>query len=319
MALFGPPNPEALKEKRNIKGLIKALSYKKDLNIRVNAARMLENLDAKDAIPAIVRQMETETDTWGKRRYAESLRNMGYRPEKGKAAYYALLGDYESSAASGEEEAFGELIKAFISAGESWQVYAKLGKAFLLFGEGAIPALTAFTDSLYGEYKKFTGTVREINFAAAEGKHKKAVIERFVYKLDGAARIISMFNHPAGLAYCESLYKRIRTEIYSVPDSYFSDIYDAEKLRTRIVENLNLYSAEHEKKLFAFLAYVMMNDEAFNVRWKAALVLEKHRIQAVKQDELLQGALRHVLEHFPQITNRSYYVQKIKSFIFERP
>jgi hypothetical protein len=315
MVLFGPPNPEALKKKGDIRGLIKALSYKKDLNIRLNAALMLENLGAKDAIPAIVRQMETETDARGKRRYAELLRNMGYRPEKGKAAYYALLGDYESSAASGEEQAFGELIKAFINAGENWEIYAKLGKAFLLFGEGVIPALTAFTDSLYGEYRKFIGAVREIDFAVTDDRHKKVVIERFAYKLDGAVRIVSMFNHPAGLAYCESLYKRIRTEIYSVPNSYFSDIYDAEKIRTRIVENLNLYSAEHEKKLFAFLAYVMMNDEASNVRWKAVLVLEKHRIQAVKQDEILQGALRHALEHLPQITNRSYYVQKIKGFI----
>jgi hypothetical protein len=177
MALFGPPNPEALKKKSDIKGLIKALSYKKDLNIRLNAARMLEDLGAKDAIPAIARQMET--DALGKYRYAELLRDMGYRPEKGKAAYYALLGDYEASAASGEKEAFGELIKAFISVGESWEEYAKLGKAFLLFGEGAVPALTAFTDSLYGEYRKFIGTVREINFSAPQGRHKKAVIERW--------------------------------------------------------------------------------------------------------------------------------------------
>jgi hypothetical protein len=63
----------------------------------------------------------------------------------------------------------------------------------------------------------------------------------------------------------------------------------------------------------------MMNDEASDVRWGAALVLEKHRIQAVKQDEILQGALRHVLDRFPQITNRSYHIQKIKDFVFERP
>jgi hypothetical protein len=319
MALFGPPNLEALKKKGNIRGLVKALSYKKDLDIRLNAALVLANLGAKDAIPAIARQMETETDTRGKRRYAKLLRDMGYCPEKGKAVYYALLGDYESCAASGEEEAFGELIKAFIDAGESWAEYAKLGKAFLLFGEGAIPVLSAFTDSLYGEYRKFTGTVKEINFAAADGRHKKAVIERFAYKLGGAARIISMFNHPAGIEYCESLYKRIQAEIYSVPNNYFSDIFDSEKIRTGIVETLNLYTAEHEKKLFAFLAYVMRNDEASIVRWKAVLVLEKHRIQAVKQDEILQGALRHVLEQLPQITNRNHYIQTIKGFIFERP
>ena len=41
MPLFGPPDIEKLKAKGNIKGLIKALSYKKDDAIRQAAAQVL--------------------------------------------------------------------------------------------------------------------------------------------------------------------------------------------------------------------------------------------------------------------------------------
>ncbi len=41
MGLFGPPNVEKLKEKRDMNGLIKALSYEKDAYIRLKAAKAL--------------------------------------------------------------------------------------------------------------------------------------------------------------------------------------------------------------------------------------------------------------------------------------
>ena len=41
MPLFGPPNVEKLKAKGNVKGLIKALDYKKDASVRRAAAKAL--------------------------------------------------------------------------------------------------------------------------------------------------------------------------------------------------------------------------------------------------------------------------------------
>jgi hypothetical protein len=316
MALFGPPDPEALKAKGNVKGLIKALSYKKDPDVRLHAARVLEGLGAQAAIPAIARQMEAETDSWRKWHYGKLLRNMGYRPGKGKAAaYFALLGDYEACVASGEDGVFGELVRAFIESDDDWSVYDKLGNAFLSMGEGTILGLTTFTDALYAEYRKYTDTVRSINYSQNSGRQTKAVIERYASKLGAAARILAKFDHPVTLAYCAGFYRRIRTEVYSVPDDYFDDIYDSEKIRTKIVQSLNLFSEALESVLFEVLSDVMLNDEASNVRWNAVLVLEKHQIQAVKNDEKLQGALQHVLAHVPSVVNRSYYSQRIKVFI----
>ena len=44
MSLFGPPNVEKLKEKSNIKGLIKALGYEKDDGVRDEAAEALKQI-----------------------------------------------------------------------------------------------------------------------------------------------------------------------------------------------------------------------------------------------------------------------------------
>jgi hypothetical protein len=38
MSLFGPPNVEKMKANRDVEGLVKALGYQKDTNVRKEAA-----------------------------------------------------------------------------------------------------------------------------------------------------------------------------------------------------------------------------------------------------------------------------------------
>lgn len=54
MGLFGPPNVSALKEKGNVKGLIKALDYQKDWRIREFAARALGEIKDPEAIAPLI-------------------------------------------------------------------------------------------------------------------------------------------------------------------------------------------------------------------------------------------------------------------------
>ncbi|RMH93635.1 MAG: HEAT repeat domain-containing protein [Calditrichaeota bacterium] len=54
MAMFGKPDVVKLKEKRNIKGLMKALQYQKDWQIREYAARALGQLNAREAIEELI-------------------------------------------------------------------------------------------------------------------------------------------------------------------------------------------------------------------------------------------------------------------------
>jgi len=54
MPLFGPPNVKRLAQKKNIRGLIKALNYKKDKYVRLDAAKALNKYWAKEAVPALL-------------------------------------------------------------------------------------------------------------------------------------------------------------------------------------------------------------------------------------------------------------------------
>jgi HEAT repeat protein len=54
MGLFGPPDVEKMKEKKNIKGLIKALNYKKDWSIRADAAGALGDIGDVRAVEPLI-------------------------------------------------------------------------------------------------------------------------------------------------------------------------------------------------------------------------------------------------------------------------
>jgi HEAT repeat protein len=62
MALFGPPNVEKLKARKDIKGLIKALSYEKDPGVRRAAAEALADLKDDQAIEPLSALLEDEND-----------------------------------------------------------------------------------------------------------------------------------------------------------------------------------------------------------------------------------------------------------------
>lgn len=54
MGLFGPPNVEKMKARRDIKGLIKTLEYKKDNNVRLLAARTLGEIGDPQAVEPLI-------------------------------------------------------------------------------------------------------------------------------------------------------------------------------------------------------------------------------------------------------------------------
>ena len=63
MGLFGPPNIDKMKAKRDIKGLVKAMEYQKDAGIRKKAAEALGELRDIGAVdPLIAAFKDTEKD-----------------------------------------------------------------------------------------------------------------------------------------------------------------------------------------------------------------------------------------------------------------
>ena len=63
MPLFGPPNIEKLRAKGNVKGLIKALGYQKDADVRRNAVEALGGIgNARIVEPLIVALKDEDND-----------------------------------------------------------------------------------------------------------------------------------------------------------------------------------------------------------------------------------------------------------------
>ncbi len=64
LGLFGPPNIEKMKARRDIKGLIKALSYQKDEEIRADAASALGELEEQSAIDPLINTLENDESAY---------------------------------------------------------------------------------------------------------------------------------------------------------------------------------------------------------------------------------------------------------------
>ena len=60
MGIFGPPNIEKMKAKKNVKGLIKALGYKKNFQVRFDAARLLGEIGDPRAVQPLIDALEDE-------------------------------------------------------------------------------------------------------------------------------------------------------------------------------------------------------------------------------------------------------------------
>jgi HEAT repeat protein len=61
MFLFGPPNVEKMKARRDVNGLIKALRYRKDKGVRQAAAEALVKIGAPAVEPLIAALKDQKT------------------------------------------------------------------------------------------------------------------------------------------------------------------------------------------------------------------------------------------------------------------
>ena len=65
-----------MREKRDVIGLIKALQYKRDLEVRINAEKALGEMGAKIAVVPLIQALKDEDSDFRKRATA-ALRNIG--------------------------------------------------------------------------------------------------------------------------------------------------------------------------------------------------------------------------------------------------
>jgi HEAT repeat protein len=90
MPLFGPPNVEKLKARRDIAGLVKALAYKKDWNVRKAAAGALAKIGDARAVESLIAALKDEA-YYVRQTAAEALGKIGWKPEKSEAGALYLI------------------------------------------------------------------------------------------------------------------------------------------------------------------------------------------------------------------------------------
>jgi HEAT repeat protein len=90
MPLFGgPPNVGKLKAKRNIKGLINALGYKKDWGIRRDAAEALRQIGDARAVEPLIAALKDKSPV--REAAAGALEDLGWQPDKSETGGYAKV------------------------------------------------------------------------------------------------------------------------------------------------------------------------------------------------------------------------------------
>lgn len=106
MGLFGPPNVEKTKGKRDIKGLIKALRYKRDGRVRSSAAEALGEIgDARAVQPLCAALRDKDVDV--RRAAAWALTKIG--DVRAVESLRAALKDKESRVRQAAAEALKKL------------------------------------------------------------------------------------------------------------------------------------------------------------------------------------------------------------------
>lgn len=147
MPLFGPPNIEKLKAKRDVKGLIKALDYKEDLIIRSGAVVALGEIGDARAIEPLITLLNL--DYLSVRLVAaEALGN--FRDPRTVGPLIAALKDPESAVRRRAAEALGKIgdaraVKPLIAALKDWieDVRKEAAKALGKIGAPAVKSLIA--------------------------------------------------------------------------------------------------------------------------------------------------------------------------------
>lgn len=76
MLLFGPPNVEKMKAKRDVKGLINALGYQKDFSVRMWAASGLGQIGDARAVAPLISALK-DSDSGVRKRAADALVKIG--------------------------------------------------------------------------------------------------------------------------------------------------------------------------------------------------------------------------------------------------
>lgn len=166
MPLFGPPNVSKLKAKRDVKGLIKALEYKKDVAVRKAAATALGEIGDVQAVRPLVGTLK-DTDRDVCQVAAEALGKIG--DAQAVEPLVAMLGNKSIRQVAAQALAQlnwqpdrNEVGAIYWIAQDKWDKCAEIGVP------AVAPLLGAIVDNYHRAHSHVVGALGKIGAAAAD-------------------------------------------------------------------------------------------------------------------------------------------------------
>jgi HEAT repeat protein len=160
-------------------------------------------------------------------------------------------------------------------------------------------------EDLREEYQKLASRGTSFDFRMSEDRARSAMLKDSVSHLGDYARKVAQIQTEEAAAYLKSFYEWVWLHIYSVSDGGLYDVFNAVRLRERIVSAV---SDLGESTGLDLLIEAMNRDDAINVVRAAVEVLEKRvmntsSISAYQSGEV-RSALRAALKKDEQESQR---------------
>jgi len=262
MPLFGPPDIndiKKLKDKRNVKGLIKAMQHEK---VRIEAIEALRKIRAKEAINPIIEMLITENSYSVREAAVEALDRLGWKPthDKASAIYWDEKREYGKCAACGVH-AIEPLMKHIFGPG-----FHEGRDYYVIIGPKALPPLIAKADSLFQLHSKLLAGRNWFDFYKPGDSKAYEMNQATFGRLKDCILVIGDFGSSEAEEYLLELYKKERELI--------KEWFSLNSVDTGVNTILNfilmaLRHTPHSKKFIKLLAYIIENEPHHFIRSEA--------------------------------------------------
>ena len=244
-----------------------------------------------------------------KRAAAQAARKAA-EESQGTPEYWAKRGDYKACASCGPG-AIPLLLENYLRENSTGRRMIEEG--LLSFGAPAYAPTRDYVSGLLMEYKTFTDGISKLDFRNDGDRRNAAIIEKCSEALSGSINIVGQFGDPRRAAYIESFYDFVKSNIYSHPESGFSDMFKAVNVRRGAVSAMENVREEELRNIVVAFYVKVLSDPARFVRWEAVDILHKQfQPQQVKKYPALREALEKALKlEDNSVSNRKEKLMKL--------
>lgn len=142
-------------------------------------------------------------------------------------------------------------------------------------GPLAYPLVQSYTLVVVDSYIQFTSTIDLIDYGTEAGRHTAGLVEGFTECLTDLIYFLSQIPTKFTANILADFYADILKKVYSDPEGGFNDIFNAVRIRGKIVDALGHLLFEPEDSDYKRLLEMALKDPAPSVRRRAIKILDR--------------------------------------------